>query len=61
MRELNVTFRHSDKYCQKQQRPGFSEWRKEAGVESEPDLKLAHTTAEKLHFPHEKTRASGKS
>lgn len=61
MRELNVTLKHSDKYCQKQQRPGSSGWRKEAGVESEPDLKLAHTTAEKLHFLHEKTGSSGKS
>lgn len=54
MRELNVTLKHSDKYCQKQQRPGSLGWRKEAGVESEPDLKLAHTTAEKLHFLHKK-------
>lgn len=61
MRELNVPSRHSDKYCQKQQRPGFLEWRKEAVVESEPDLKLAHTTAEKSHFPTKKTRAPGKS
>lgn len=38
MRELNVTLIHLDKYGQKQQRPGSLAWRKETGVESEPDL-----------------------